>query len=40
MNKIISYKYIHGFFRGFICGLGASVLYILFQNPQLLENIR
>ncbi len=40
MNQKVSYKYIHGFFRGFIYGIGTSILYILYQNPQLLENIR
>ena len=40
MNSKISYKYMHGFFRGFLYGLGTSILYILYQNSQLLENIR
>ncbi len=40
MNQKISYKYIHGFIRGLMYGLGTGLLYILYKNPQLIENIR
>ncbi len=39
-QQSLSYKYIYGFYRGFIYGLGTSILYIIYKNPQLLENIR